>query len=172
MALLLEIDESNDDSGDEAIHHGLTAIQCGSADAWDLDPVAAFLTPGDSSFEKWLRYHFTDLGDAASLGGLKVWGEAPSDGETSLYANATTVGGTYAGQLQTVFDMPVDTTTRTPTALPTSEPGSANLGIAGSLTGALSAPGYSDYLLLQVRTTVSATTGDTVTISFGYEVTA
>jgi hypothetical protein len=105
---------------------------------------------------------------------LKVWSDAPADPEATLHYNGHTIEATYDGanHKQTVFATPATTATRTPEALPTAEPGSANLGIGGNLTGTLAAPGRSDYLLTQVRTTVDVAAGDTVTVSFGYEVIA
>lgn len=173
MAVTLEIDESNDASG-EVVEHDIPEIFAGSDDAFDLVPGDFPITPGQNSYEKWLRYHFTDLGGASAVGNLRVWGEAPSDAEVTLHYNGSTVEGTYDGanHKQTTFSAPATTSTRTPEALPTSQPAGPNLGITGDLTDTLAAPGSSDYLLLQVRTTASATAGDTVVISFGYEVTA
>jgi len=171
MAVTVHIDESNDSSG-EVVQEAVTALKAGSIDAWNLDPVANSITPGANAYEKWLRYHFTALGGASAVGTLKVWGDAPSDVAATLGYNGHTVQGTYDTTKKTAYAAPAATSTRTPNAFPTSEPGSANLGIAGSLTGTLTAAGRSDYLLLQVQTTGAVVSGDTVTISFGYEVTA
>lgn len=169
---VLHVDESNDDGG-ESVAEAIGSILLGNVDAFDLDPTSAALTPGDNSFEKWLRFHFSDLEGATSVGELKVWGDAPSDTECTYHYNGSTSEGTYDGanHKQTGFSAPAATSTRTPEAFPTSEPGSANMGIGGDLTGELSAPGRSDYFLLQVRTTISATAGDTTTVFFAYAVT-
>ena len=171
MPLVLEIDESNQAS--ETIEHGISEILAGSVDAFDLNPVSSPISPGDNSFEKWLRWHFTDLGGASAVGGLKFWCEAPP-AETSLHFNGHTVQGSYEGanHRQTSYSEPDTANTRTPEDVPTSAPVSANIGIGGLLTGQLAAPGFSDYLLVQVRTTVDATVGDTLVASFGYEIIA
>lgn len=45
--------------------------------------------------------------------------------------------------------------------IPTSDPGSANVAIAGAFAGNLTAVGYTDYIILQLDTTASAAAGDT-----------
>lgn len=173
MAVTLEIDESNQ-SGGEVVHDAIPSIAFGITDAWNQDPVANAVTPGGNSMEKWLRLHFTSLGAAAAVGNLKVWAAAPPANITLGYNGAldeTTYDG--ANHKQTTFAAPATTATRTPETLPTSEPASANLGIGGNLTGQLTAPGRSDYYVLQGRVGASATTGFTsLVFSFGYEAVA
>jgi len=168
MAVILEIDESN--GATETVTPNVAALFAGSVDAQSFDPTGNPITPGESSYEKWIRIHVTDLGGGAAVTAFKVWAEAPPT-HTSLHSNGHTVQATYdaANHKQTSYAAPSTATTRTPEPMPTSEPASANLGIGGSLTGSLTAPGRSDYQLIQVRTTVSATAGATLTISFGYE---
>ena len=168
MAVILEIDESN--GATETVTANVAALKAGSIDAASFDPTANPITPGNNSFEKWVRIHVTDLGGAASVLGFKVWAEGPP-AQTSLHSNGHTAQATYdsANHKRTTYAAPVTSATRTPEAMPTSEPATANLGIAGNLTGQLTAPGRSDYQLIQVRTTVSATVGATLTVSFGYE---
>lgn len=173
MAAILEIDESNNVAG-EVVHDNITALKFGSSDAYNLDPAAFPVAPGANAYEKWLRVHVTSLGGAAAVLGLKVWGAAPPANITLAY-NGHTTEATYdsANHKQTSFSAPVTTATRTPETLPTSQPGSPNLGIAGDLTGQLTAPGRSDYYLLQARVGASATVGFTGHVfSFAYEAVA
>jgi hypothetical protein len=67
-----------------------------------------------------------------------------------------------------VYADPVTTATRTPEAVPTAAPGSPNIGIAGDLTGELTAAGKSDFLLSQIRTNGSAVAGTTLTSTYRY----
>lgn len=168
MAVILEIDESNGPT--ETITANVASLKAGSIDAATFDPTGNPITPGNNSFEKWIRVHVTDLGGAAAVLGFKVWAEGPPT-QTSLHSNGHAVQATYdsANHKRTAYAQPSTSATRTPEAMPTTEPASANLGIAGSLTGQLTAPGRTDYQLIQVRTTVSATVGATLTVSFGYE---
>lgn len=167
MAAILEIDESN--GATETVTTNIGTLFAGSTDAFFFQATDYPITPGQNSYEKWIRIHVTDLGGAAAVTGFKVWAEAPP-AQTSLHFNGHTIQGTYdsGNHKQTSYAQPSTAATRTPEAMPTSEPASANLGIGGSLTGQLTAPGRSDYLLIQVRTTGSATIGDTLTVNFGY----
>ena len=168
MAVILEIDESN--GATETITANVGALFAGSVDASSFTPTASPITPGQNSYEKWVRIHVTDLGGAAAVTAFKVWAEAPP-AQTSLHSNGHTVQATYdaANHKRTAYAAPATSATRTPEAMPSTEPVTANLGIAGSLAGQLTAPGRSDYQLIQVRTTGAATVGATLTVSFGYE---
>jgi hypothetical protein len=53
--------------------------------------------------------------------------------------------------------------------MPTSAPGAANLGIAGSLAGALTAAGFSDYLYHQIQTNAADNAGSTSTMNYQYD---
>jgi hypothetical protein len=169
MAAVLEIDESN--GATEVVTDGLTAINAGPIDSATLVPATSPIVAGTNSYEKWLRMHLTALGGAAAVDTFKVWA-APPPAETSLYFNGATVQATYDVSKQTTYAAPATTATRTPTVLPITEPGTANIGIGGNLTGQLSAVGRSDYILLQVRVSVAATAGSTLTVSFGYQIVA
>lgn len=51
-------------------------------------------------------------------------------------------------------------------SIPTSDPGTANVNIGGSLTGCLTTSGYSANIVLQLRTTIAAAAGDTSLATF------
>jgi hypothetical protein len=66
--------------------------------------------------------------------------------------------GNNAGSYQT----PTASTSSVATSsIPTSDPGTANVSIGGSLSGQLVAAGYTDYIVLQLQTTTSAPARDT-----------
>jgi hypothetical protein len=174
MAATVELCESN--GATETVTHGLAvlparAASMGSVDQANLDPVTNRLTPGGNSYEKWQRVHVTALGGAAAVRTFKIWAEGAVATNTTHHYNGSLSQATYdsANHKQTTYAQPATTATRTPEPMVTSEPASPNLGIGGSLTGALTAPGYSDYLVHQIRTTASATTGATLTLRVGYE---
>jgi hypothetical protein len=171
MAAVLEIDESN--GATEVVTDGLTAINAGPIDSATLMPATSPIVAGTNSYEKWLRIHLTALGGAAAIDTFKVWA-GPPPADTAFYFNGSTAQATYqdTNHRQTVYAAPTTTTTRTPEVIPITEPASANIGIAGSLTGQLSAVGRSDYILLQVRVDILATSGGTVSVSFGYQIVA
>jgi hypothetical protein len=168
MAATLEIDESN--GATETVTHGIANSNYGAVDTPNLNAVANALTPGNNSFEKWQRWHVTAMGGSVEVRNLKFFATAPGANATHQF-NGHTSQATYdsANHKQTVFAQPATTATRTPEAVPTSAPGSANVGIGGSLTGVLSAAGSSDYVLSQIRTTGAATAGATLTLTYRYD---
>lgn len=104
-----------------------------------------------NSYEVWLRGHWT--GTFTSVSALKFWksnnfspatGLTDKFGQTATYATPTTNDSTVANG-----------------TMPTSQPGSANVGIAGSTGGSLSAAGYSDYIVTQLHAGLAAANGDT-----------
>jgi len=119
------------------------------------------ITAGNNSYEVWLRAHFT--GAFNKVDNLQFWQStafSPSTGLTVKY-KANNVGS---------YVQPVKTTsTIATTTVPTSDPGTANVSIGGSLTGSLTAPGYSDYIVLQLQTTAAAAAGDTSLATFSLQ---
>lgn len=109
------------------------------------------VTASNPSFEVWLRGHFT--GDFSTVKNIQFW---KSDGVAD-----TGITIKWDGDGNTAYQTPVNTTSTLATVvIPTADPGTANVSIGGSLAGELSADGYSDYIILQIQTTVSAASGD------------
>ena len=105
------------------------------------------------SYEVWLRAHFT--GTFNKIDNLQFWMStnfSPATGLT-VYWKGNNVGN-YATPVKT------DSTVAT-NAVPTSDPGTANVSIGGSLSGALTEAGYSDYIVLQLDVATTAASGDT-----------
>ena len=88
---------------------------------------------------------------------LQIWKSAGTyvTGE-SISTNLAT-----SGYSQASYSTPTsaDSTVAT-NPMPTSDPGQANLGIGGSLSGSLTAAGYSDYWVMQMDTTAQSPPGD------------
>lgn len=126
----------------------------GSGDTPDLTPSVYKIVAGENSYEKWWKMSFG--GTFQVIDNLKVWKNAGVyvTGE-SVWSNArpTSYGGneTYTTPTQA-------TSTKADVAIPTSEP-AENLGIGGALGNSLNSPGDSDYLVMQLRTTVSTPAG-------------
>lgn len=167
MAATIEICESNTVS--ETITHNITNSNMGSIDAVNLDSVANPITPGNRSFIKYQRLHCTALGGSSKIDNLKIWRTGALGGAATHVTNARTA--TYAGAL--TYATPVATAvTAVDQTMPTSVPGTMNLGIAGSLAGSLTATGYSDYLGHQIITNGADTAGSTSTMNYQYDETA
>lgn len=152
----VEIDESN--TVGETQSTNIANINYGSTDASALTPATHPITRGENSYEKFIRLHVTTLGTSTKVDNIQVWKSA---GALSLGT-----GGSLKVYLKTAaytavtFATPVATASSKATeAVPTSDPGAANLGIATSLTGSLTAAGYSDYFCSQIQTAADAPIG-------------
>jgi hypothetical protein len=165
MAATVIINETNTVS---ATVTAISASNYGSVDAPDLDPVANPITPGQNSYEKWQQWDVTSLGGSSQVQNLKFFSTAPAT-NTAQGFNGNTSQTPYNTTQKTAFATPGTTTANTPNAVPTSAPSSANIGIGGSLTGALSASGSSDYVVSQIQTSGSATAGTTLTNTYRYD---
>jgi len=163
MAATVEICESN--GSGETITHNISNANMGSVDSAQLDPVTNPIDAGDRSFIKYQRLHVTNMGGSSGISGLKVFRSGSLGGAATHVCNLRTTS--YDGALS--YATPVDTAVSTvDEAMPTSEPASANLGIGGSLTGIISAAGYSDYVGHQLIVDAADTIGSTTTLSFVY----
>jgi hypothetical protein len=166
MAATVEICESN--GAGETVTHNVSNVNMGSIDAANLDPVAYPVIPGNNTYEKFHRFHVTSMGGSSKIDNLQVWRTGALGGSATHVTNART--SSYA---QVTYSAP-DTTeaTQSTQTMPTADPGSANLGIGGSLTGSLTAAGYSDYLNHIIKTNSGDTAGSTSTMNFQYDETA
>lgn len=167
MAATVEILEAN--GAGETTTANITNSNMGSTDAANLDAVANPVIPGDNTYEKWQKISVTAMGGSSQIDNLKVWRTGALGGAATHLTNAreTSYGGapTYATPVATASAIATQT-------MPTSEPTGANLGIGGSLAGALTATGTSDYLVHQIQTNVADVAGSTSTMNYQYDETA
>jgi len=119
-----------------------------TASNYSSNPIVA----GQNSYEVWLRAHFT--GTFNKIDNLQFWMSTDFSPNTGLAVKYTADQETYVTPVKTASSI-------ADTAVPTSDPGTANVTIGGSLGGNLTAAGYSDYIVLQLQTTTSAASGDT-----------
>jgi len=167
MAATVEIDEAN--GAGETLTHNITNSNMGSADAVNLVAANYPITPGENSYEKWQKIHVTDMGGSSKIDNLKVWRTTALGGSAVHKTNARTAD--YGGA--EVYATPVATdSTIADQTMPTSEPASANLGIGGSLSGALTGTGSSDYLVHQIQTDAGDVAGASCTMHYQYDETA
>jgi hypothetical protein len=166
MAATVEICESN--GAGETVTHDIANSNMGSVDAAEPDPVANPVTPGNNTYEKWQRIHVTAMGGSSAIDNLKVWRTGALGGAAVHVTNAR-----ESGYSQAAYATPAATdSTEATQTMPTSEPTGANLGVAGSLAGQLTAAGYSDYLVHQIQTDPGDTAGATTTMNYQYDETA
>lgn len=166
-AATVEIDEAN--GAGETLSHNIANSNMGDADAKELDPVAYPVIPGDNTYEKYQKIHVSDIGTSSKIDNLKVWRTGALGGSAVHLTNARTTS--YAGAAAYATPVKTDSSVATQ-AMPTSVPATANLGIGGSLTGALTAAGSSDYLVHQIQTDAGDVAGSTSTMNYQYDETA
>ena len=140
----------------------------GEYDDYIFDPTAYPILANGNSYEKYHRLYVSSLGGMTKIDKFKVHISSGSLGSnTALKTNAreTSYGGAAA------YATPVDTASAVATqAMPTSLPTGANLGIGGSLSGAItSVPSYSDYLVSQVQCNASETVGKTIVMTYTWD---
>ena len=169
MAATVEIDEENGKSSSPALTHNISDSNMGSADAANLNPIASPIAPGANSFEKWQMLHVVDMGTSSMISNIRVW-RSGSLGTNAIHLT-NALNSAYRGEAK--YRTPTDETS--PFAIfpmPTSIPGSASLGIGGSLTGSLTKSGSSDFLVHQIQTTEAAVAGSTTVMNYSYDETA
>lgn len=166
MAATVVISESN--TAAQTITANISNTNMGAVDAPNLDPVANPVAPGENTFEKWQRFQVTNMGGSSAIDNLKVWRTGAMGGAATHKTNARTASYAIA-----TFATPTRNTSTVATqTMPTSEPATANLGIGGNLAGALTATGYSDYLVHQIQTNAADVAGSTSTMNYQYDETA
>ena len=111
------------------------------------------ITAGDKSMEVFLRAKFT--GAFNRIDNLQFWKSTDFSPNTGLSVKW------YPNGLS-AYAQPVSGLSKAISAVPTSDPGSANLrvGAFSALSASLAASGYSSYIVLQLNTTSAAPAGD------------
>ena len=169
MAATVEIDEQNGKSGSPALTHNIANSNMGSADSSSINPIAHPIAQGENSFEKWQLIHVTDMGTASAIKNIRIW-RSGILGENAVHVtNASILSykgeAKYRTPTNSVSDVAIYN-------MPSIIPGSANLGIGGSLIGTITKAGYSDFFVHQIQTTEAALSGSTTVMNYSYDETA
>lgn len=165
MPATVTLSESN--GAGETVTNDITNSNMGSADAANLNTTDNPITPDTRSFAKYQRLRVSNMGGSSKIDTIKVWRTGALTGSDTHVTNArtTSYGGaaTYAEPVNTAI-------TGADQAMPTSEPGSANLGIGGSLTGEITvaSPTFTDYLIHQLVVHSATTAGAATTLNVKY----
>jgi hypothetical protein len=113
---------------------------------------------GSNSYELWLRGNWG--GTFNNIYDVRFWMSTDFSPNTGLTVRAKTNG-------QTSYQQPTNATSSLATSIvSTSDPGTANVSIGGSLSSSLSSSGFSDFIVLQLQTTTNAPAGDTSLATF------
>jgi len=140
-----------------------TNLNLGSANARNLAPSTYPITAGTYSYSKWVRGVWS--GAFTRIDNLQFWMSASGTGYVtgeSLKCTATT--GTYAGT--STYHAPTGVAkqdTKAVKTMPIADPGAANIGIAGSLSGSITTStagsNSSDFIVVQASITTAASAG-------------
>ncbi len=166
MAATVEIDEQNGKADAPILTHNIANTNMGSADTVNLVPTTCPVAPGENTCEKWQLIHVVDINTSTRIQNIKIWrGGVLGDGATHLCNLSTTK---YSGAA--VYTTPTTATSLVAVeVMPESAPGTANLGINGSLTGTIVNSGYSDFFVHQIQTNSKAISGNTSTLNYSYD---
>ena len=164
MAAIVQICEAH--GAGETVTDNVSNINFGSGDVANLVPASYPITIPPTgtnySYEKYIKIKCS--GTYNKVDNLQYWHSAgtPSTG-VSFYAS-NTANTTYATPVNTL-------STKATNAVPTSDPGTANIGIDGSFTGAFesSETAYSNYLVLQMRVASTASPGNMAQITWTFQ---
>jgi hypothetical protein len=153
--------EYNATAGDTGVP---TNLNLGSTNARNLAPSTYPITAGTYSFSKWVRGHWS--GSFTRIENLQFWCSASGSGYVSNEAvNFSGTTSSYAGT--STYVSPTNAQdAQASNALVFSNPGAANIGIGGSLTGSLEDTGSSDFIVVQASIGSEAAAGATQTKTF------
>lgn len=173
MAATVQLNETNGPSATQVETGNVSNVNMGSVDAANLVPATyPIVAMADGhAFEKWVHLYVSALGGSTQVDNMKIWlsslGGGWKTGE-GMSTNCRTSG--YSAATYPVPG-PVDTDSSVATqVMPESEPAGANLGIGGSLSGAItSTPAYSDYAVFQLDVTASTPAGAVNTKTFTFQ---
>jgi len=163
VVAVVQISESN--LVGENVTNNVTNLNIGSADAVNLVVASNTIIATENSFEKWTRIRCDTIEDSNKIDNFKFW-MTPATAETGI---------TYLTNAQNplandAFATPVATTsTIADVAMPTSVPGSENIGVSGGSGGLTADNTFSDYCVIQVQVTGAADPGDLLQKTFHYQ---
>lgn len=158
MAATHQWSESN--GGGEVITDGITNINFGSNDSYNLVPASYLIVAGENSYKKYIRCKFT--GTYTEISNMKFWKSigAMGTGEViTAVANATYATPTTGAS----GDSAIPTTEGTALALNSAE---GNATIVYGVTGV---SGYTGYLRLQLQSTESTPAGVVAQKTFTFQ---
>ena len=116
------------------------------------DYVTYPIPAGSNSYEVYLRGHFTGVFN--KIYDTRFWMSTDFSPSAGLTIKMKGNQVTYGQPTNASSSIAVDT-------IGTSDPGTTNVSIGGSLSSSLTTSGYTDFIVLQLRTTTESAAGDT-----------
>lgn len=150
---------SQSNGAGETITDSIGSINMGNSDSANLIPETYPIAAGSFSYEVFIRGKFT--GTYTKVNNIQFWKSAGAyvTGET-IFWTGSALESTYSAPIQIVSGSALG-------SIPTTDPGTANIGIAAVLAGSLFSNGtgntgsYTDYIVMQTETTASSPAGAT-----------
>lgn len=162
----VHIAESN--GAGETVTDNITNLNLVSVDSSSASASANPVTAGNRSYQKWIRYELHAINDSNKIDNFQVWmTPAPSTTGVSYVTNLQTASPPNdAYQTPATAD---EDGTLTDQSMPTSDPGSWNIGVSGANTGLTSNGTHSDYIVVQLVTTGSTPPGNLPQKTFHFQ---
>jgi hypothetical protein len=156
----------------------LSHVNMGSTMSATITAASYPITAGTNSYEKWLAFKCKDISTSSKIGNFKIWASGVLATGATLYTSATPDWGGYTNP--SPFTTPVATASGVVSTkiMPVAAPTQQNVGYNGSNSYTVGQPGYvgitatglySDYIVMQIKTSGDATAGTTVTMNFQYD---
>jgi len=170
VAATVELNETNGPAATQVETNNVSNVNMGSSDTPNLVPATYPITAmaDGHAYEKWVRLYVSLMGGSSQVDNLKVWLSSLGGGWKTGEGMSTNCRVSAYVQATYPTPGPVNTNSAVATqVMPESEPAGPNLGIGGSLAGAISAaPAYSDYGVFQLDVTASTPAGALNTKTF------
>lgn len=120
----------------------------GNVDAPYLTVSAYPITVNQCSFQKYFKVKATSMGTSNKIDNLQMWKSAGNYlAEEHIVSSLTT-----SAYSSTSYATPATASVSGYADMPTADPGTANIGIAGSLAGSITVVGSSDIIKMQLQT--------------------
>jgi len=156
MVATLTFGEGN--GGGETQTNSLTNMNFGSTDAADLDYAANPIDAGTFSYDKWFYVYVSNMDTSNLVDNFRIAMSGTIDAQTSYFSNlsgATLPDDSYVTPSNAGKSALVNVD------MPTTLPGTENLGVSGAQsTGLTVATAKTDYFLGQLEVSGSASPGD------------
>ena len=178
-ATVLIVEQAYSNPGYEyGVSVALSHVNMGSTMAPTIVAASYPITAGTNSYEKWLRFKCTDISTSAKISNFKIWASGVLATGSTLYTSATPDWGGYTNP--SPYTTPIATASGVVNTkiMPVAAPTQQNVGYNGSNSMTAGQPGavgitatglYSDYIVMQIKTSGDATAGTTVTMNFQYD---
>ncbi len=174
MAATVDITETNGPSVSSVDTTDISNLNFGSDDSAQLVPASEPITAkaDGHAFEKWVRFRVSALGGSTQLDNLKVWKSAGAYKTDEGISTNMRISGYSLSSYPSGGPIETDSI-EADQVMPVAEPGTANLGIGGSLSGIITtaSPTFSDFAVIQLDITENTPAGslNTKTFTFQYD---